>query len=668
MLKIINFAANFELFNMNKKTLRYFCMILTLNVNLIYAQNGRDVLMTVGNIPVTVEEFKYIYEKNNGKDANYSEASLRDYLDLYTKFKFKVNEAKSQKIDTIESLKEELAGYKKQLTNSFLMDKGVKEFLIEDLKKKILKDVRIAHIYVPVQAFATDSVKAAAESKINRAWQNLQTKDFGAVAKEFSEDKNSKDINGDIGYYTAMMPSGFYHFENAMYQTPLNGYSKPIKSKLGWHILKITDIREARGQINVSHIYIKKADNPSAKQTIDAAYKALIAKMPWKEAVSKFSQDTDTAPYDGLLPTFGINNYERSFEDAAFALKNTDDFSMPFETSTGWHIVKLNQRFPIIIDENFNKIYEPKIKNDERWQTAREDYLNTVRQAANFKVNNDLKEKYFRSLNEDFFTYRWSFQPEETDQKELINFGGLVSGSLGEFKKFAQQNSRIRLRYDKVNHSPAIAADAVLQAFIEEKTMEFEQKAMENKYPDFKALLREYEEGILLFEVTKNEVWDKANQDSTGLMKYYEANKTKYMSEEKAVVKQLLIKNTDEKTATKIMKETAKMTIPSLTKKYNKKVKIIEVTDLSLTKSETEKIGLDWKAGSINAMEKNASINAYILSKLESFIPPAPKELKETRGYVVADFQDSLEKNWIESLKNKYPVKINNEILKQLIK
>ena len=665
--KLLTLHQNSDRKIMNVKSLCFLLLITVTGLN-VSAQNGNDVLLTVGDIKVTVDEFKYIYEKNNGKDANYSEASLKEYLDLYAKFKLKVNEAKFQKIDTIQALKEELSGYKRQLTNSFLMDKGVKQFLLEDLKKRVTKDIRIAHIYIPVQAFATDSIKQAAEEKIQKAWQLLKTKDFAAVANEYSEDKNSKDMAGDIGYYTAMMPSGFYHFENAMYQTPVNTYSKPLKSKLGWHILKVTDIREARGQISVSHIYIKKADNPNAKLSIDAAYKALKSQMTWNEAVSKYSQDTETAANEGNLPVFGINNYERSFEDAAFSLQNPGDISQPFETSSGWHIVRLNQKYPVVIDENFNRMYEPKIKSDERWQTAREDYLRSVKEASNFKINNPLLEKFSRSLSEDFFTYRWTPSKETSDEETLVSFGTEVTGSLGEFKRFAQQNSRIRLRYDKINHTPSQALEAVMQAYTEEKTLEFEQKTMEAKYPDFKALLREYEEGILLFEVTKNEVWDKANQDSTGLVQYYNANKSKYMSEEKALVNQLLIKNTDEKTATKIMMEVAKSSVNSVLKKYNKKETIIEVSNLTLTKSDAEKLGLDWKIGSINAMEKNPSINAYVISKLDSFIAPAPKELKETRGYVVADFQDNLEKQWIENLQKKYPSSINYTVLKQLIK
>jgi peptidyl-prolyl cis-trans isomerase SurA len=635
----------------------------------VHCQNDNDIIMTVGNIPVTVGEFKYIYEKNNGKDANYSSASINEYIDLYSRFKLKVNEAKHQKIDTIQSLIEELNGYKRQLANSYLMEKGVKDFLINDLQKRVTKDVKLAHVFIPIPNFATDSIKTSIELKINSAYKELVNgQSFASVALKYSEDNNSKEIGGNIGYYTAMMPNGFYQFENAMYNTPLNQFSKPVKSRLGWHILQVLDIREARGQVQVGHILVRTKDNPNAKNIIDQAYSNLKSGTNWGEVVSKYSQDNETAPYEGILPTFGINNYEKSFEDVAFGLHESNNYSEPFQTSAGWHIVKLIQKFPIIIDENFHKIYESKIKNDERWQLARNEYLTSIRQAANFTVNEPLVESFTKSLTTDFFTYRWTPSTSSNDNSNVISFGSDFTFTLAALKDFAQKNSRIRLRFDNLNHQPRDAVNAVLDAFIEEKTIEFEQNNMEFKYPEFKSLLREYEEGILLFEVTKNEVWDKANQDTFGLNQYYMVNKNKYMNEEKAQVKQLLIKNTDEKTATKIMMEVSKKQADPIVKKYNKNKQIIETTEYFLTKEETSKLGLDWKIGSINAMEKNIGINAYFFSKIEGFIPPAPKELKETRGYVVADYQDSLEKNWIEKLKNKYTIQVNQSILKQLYK
>ncbi len=642
--------------------------ICVLSASLL-AQEDKETLLTVGNLPVSVGEFKYIYEKNNGKDANYSKASIAEYLDLYTRFKLKVNEAKAQKIDTIPSLKEELNGYKRQLANSYLMDKGVKDYLLEDLKRKIVYDVKIAHIYIPIPNFATDSVSKSAEQRINMAHTALEKgESFENVALKYSEDNNSKNTGGEIGYYTAMMPNGFYLFENAMYNTAINKYSKPLKSKMGWHIIKVLDKREARGMIQVAHLLVRSKGNPTAKNSIYEIYNGIKSGSRWDEMVSRYSQDTETAQNQGVLPAFGINNYEKTFEDNAFNLKNTNDYSAPFETSAGWHIVRLVQKFPIIIDENFAKVNEPKIKNNERWQTARIDYLESIRQAASFSKNSALIEKFTRGLNDEFFTYKWSKTNENEDNMTLISFGNQFQSTLGDFKTFAQNNSRIRLRFDNINHKPVDAVTAVLDAYIEEKTVEFEQNNMEQKYPDFKALMREYEEGILLFEITKNEVWDKANQDTVGLKQFYEVNKQKYMSEEKALIHQIVIKNTDEKTAFNILKEASKSSIASLSKKYNKKIKVIESTESNVTKEEAQKLGLDWKKGAVNAMEKNLGINAYIFSKIEGFIAAAPKDLKDTRGYVVADFQDSLEKSWIESLRKKYPVKINENILNNIYK
>ncbi|HMP28170.1 MAG TPA: peptidylprolyl isomerase [Saprospiraceae bacterium] len=642
-------------------------ILCSIHISLLYGQNNNEILMRVGSIPVSVEEFKYIYEKNNGKDATYSPSSINEYIELYSRFKLKVNEAKTQKIDTIESLKEELNGYKRQLSNSYLMEKGVRDFLIEDLKAKITKDIKLAHIYLPIPNFATDSVKTSIEQRINEAHDALvKGKSFENAAMEYSEDKNSKDIGGNIGYYTAMMPNGFYQFENTMYSTAVNQFSKPVKSRLGWHILKVLDIRPARGQIQVAHILVRTKDNPDAKKNIDRAFADLNSGKNWGAIVSQYSQDTETASYDGVLPVFGINNYEKSFEDVAFNLTKIDEYSAPFQTTAGWHIVKLVQKLPITIDDNFQKLYEPKIKNDERWQLARIEFLKSIRQAANFSINAPLLESFIRSLNGDFLSYRWSPSAEPNDKATLISLGSPYNFTLEEFKDFAQKNSRIRLRFDNINHTAKDAVDAVLDAFIEEKTIEFEQNNMENKYPEFKALLREYEEGILLFEVTKNEIWDRANQDSIGLNNFYLANKNRYLSEEKALVKQVVIKNSDEKIATKILLEAAKKDLAGIVKKYNKKTKVIETNDTFLTKSEALKSGLDWKKGSVNAMEKNIGIEAYIFSKIEQLIPAAPKELKETRGYVVADYQDTLEKEWIEKLKSKYPIEINQNILKKL--
>ncbi|HMS70232.1 MAG TPA: peptidylprolyl isomerase, partial [Saprospiraceae bacterium] len=195
------------------------------------AQKSEDILMTVGNIPVSVGEFKYIYEKNNGKEANYSKASIDEYLDLYTKFKLKVNEARSTKLDTITSLREELEGYKRQLASSYIMDKGVNDYLLNELKERIKKDVKFSHIFVAIPNGADDSVIAAKKKTIDEAYERLQAgAPFENMVRFFSEDKLTSEAGGDMGFFTAMMPNGFYEFESMLYNTPIGKYSIQVRS------------------------------------------------------------------------------------------------------------------------------------------------------------------------------------------------------------------------------------------------------------------------------------------------------------------------------------------------------------------------------------------------------------------------------------------------------
>lgn len=634
-----------------------------------FAQQDKDVLMMVGQIPVTVEEFRYIYEKNNGKEANYSKESVAEYLDLYTKFKLKVNEARTQKIDTIQSLMEELNGYNKQLSTSYLMDKGVMDYLMKQLKARQKMDRRIAHIYIPIPNIATDEIKRAAKAKIDDAYTKLKSgMSFDQVAKLVSEDKNTNQTGGDLGFYTAMMPNGFYEFENAMYDTPIGQYSKPLLSNIGWHIIKPTEERTARGEIQVAHLlvrHVEGSNDPVSK--INDMYRKLQNGSNWDEIVSLFSEDNASKNNGGQLPKFGINTYERTFEEGAFGLVNEGDYTKPLRTEGGWHIIKLIEKSNEADDADYKKKYEAKIKADERYQIAKVSLLANIRQAANFKIDTIALRKFTNTLDDEFFTYKW--KPSDLGalgNDQLISFGVSQKNTVEEFAYFADKNARIRLRFDKSINTIKQPVDALLDAFIEDKTIEFEQANMVLKYPEFKALLREYEEGILLFEVTKNEVWDKASQDSIGLEAFYKANDTKYMSEEKALVRNITILSGDLKLAQKILKDAIKNSADNLAKKYNKKAKVIEVVNSELTKSEIASQGLEWKINSINAMEKAPTANQYQFSRLEGFIAPKPKALKDARGYVVADYQDYLEKTWIEALKAKYPVELNSDVLTSL--
>jgi peptidyl-prolyl cis-trans isomerase SurA len=644
-------------------------VLMILGISTLKSQNNETVLMTVGNTPVTVEEFKYIYEKNNGKSSDYSKTSIEEYLNLYTKFKLKVLEAKAQKLDTIPTLIEELEGYKMQLSTAYLMDKGVNEYLLNDLKAKLQKDVKIAHIFIALPQASTDSLQKAALSKINAAYAKLQTgATFEAVAKEFSEDKNSKDKGGDIGFYTAMMPNGFFEFENAMYQTTKGQYSKPIQTRIGWHIIRPLEDRIARGEIEVAHILIRNAENNDPMQIAKTIYDRIIGGTDWETIMQANSEDNQTKDKGGVLPKFGINTYEKSFEEAAFGLKNVGDISLPTKTLAGAHVIKLISKSSALSAQDFKKTYEPKIKADERVAIAKKSFLRDIRIGAGFKENNTVLSSFLKTLDESFYTYKWQSSTSPSNKEVVLSFGADFVKTLKQFSDFAEKNSKIRLRYDKLNNTLTEALQGVYDAFLEESTIEYERLVMAKKYPDFRSLLREYEEGILIFEITKNEVWDKANVDTVGLLNFYNANSNKYLGEEKASVRTTTINTNDEKLATAILKDAITNDLPKLIKKYNKKQTVITSSDIEMTKEELARQSLEWKVGSISPMQKLNNQNVYSFYTVIKLLPAKPKPLKETRGFVVADYQEALEKMWIEGLMKKYKTTVNNDVLASLIK
>jgi peptidyl-prolyl cis-trans isomerase SurA len=325
------------LFKMHIVLVFTFC--ITFNV---FAQKADDVLIKVGNTEVSVGEFRYIYEKNNGANANYSEPSINEYLDLYTKFKLKVEKAKQLKLDTIEALKIELDGYRKQLAGSYLIDKEVTEFLLKELYERIKYDVEFRHIFFPVAENASNKLRADVVQKLKDIKNQITsgTITFEQAAANFSEDKSTSQNGGSMGYFTAKLPSGFYELESAIYQLSTGAVSDVVQTKIGYHLIKVTNKRPARGLIEVAHILLE----PSAQVLAENAYNELKRGAKFEDLATAISIDKIHSGNGGKLPVFGINTYDVNFEDVAFGLQNEGDIAKPVLTKSGWHIIKLINR------------------------------------------------------------------------------------------------------------------------------------------------------------------------------------------------------------------------------------------------------------------------------------------------------------------------------------
>ncbi len=638
-------------------------LFLPLGIN---AQNEDPILFSVKNNPVHVSEFLYIYSKTNRDKADFSKASLEEYLDLYTKFKLKVQRAKDMKLDTIPALQQELAGYRKQLADSYLLDKEVTEKLIREAYDRSLKDIKISHIMVSLKKNPTSQDTLLAYNRIMQIKGKLDGgSDFVKVAKSLSDDKSAKTNNGSLGYFTSPFPNGFYDFESAAYSLPKGQYSQPVRTPIGYHIIRVEDVRPARGDMEAAHILIRKdAQNPKAD--IDSVYQQLENGYAFEEAAKTYSADKKTASKGGYIGFFGISKYEKNFEDAAFALTEDGAYTKPIQTLAGWHIIKRISRKAAPDYDKAKARLKAKIQKDARFDLAKSAMVEQIKRENGFKSMSGPISRFGASLDKEFLTYRW--QAPKTPSKEVIFALGKDQYTMADFTTYLQKESRKRMQMAK-SGTVVDALTSLYKDYVTETALKYEERNLEAKYPDFKALMREYEEGILLFEITKKEVWDKASQDTTGLRNFYQKNKQKYKWGKRAVVSTYTL-NDAAHLSDKVGKFAQKNDPAAVLAKYNKDGKEpVSQQETIVERGRNKKIdALDWKPGALSKMEMDRKNKKITFMKVEKILDPSTKKLNEARGYVVADYQDFLEKQWLTELKKAYKVQTNKKVFKGLVK
>ena len=646
--------------------------IAVLFSSILCAQGDDPVLFTVEGKPVHVSEFTYIYSKTNGKNADFSKKSVEEYLELYTKFKLKVQRAREMQLDTIPQLISELEGYRRQLADSYLLDKEVTDRLIKEAYGRAKQDVDISHVLITVPANASPADTTSAYKRALEVKGFLNNGEaFEAVAKKHSADKSAQKNGGNIGFVTVPFPNGFYPLETAAYTLAEKEIHGPIRTSAGYHLLKVNGRRPARGEMEAAHILIRTKDRDAVKvkATIDSLHALLKTGVDFEQLAKTYSEDKSTAGKGGYIGFFPINRYERVFEDAAFGLKEDEQITAPFQSSVGWHVVKRISKKGIQPFEIEKGRLETKIKKDARYEKAKAAMLAKIKLESGLKENSAVLNQFIASQTDTFLTFKWK-APKEGSPDLLFSLGdGAVKYSLGDFTKFLGNSTRKRLKMGK--DTPVETAVKTLYTdFLDQSCLKYEESRLEDKYPEFKALMREYQEGILLFEATKMLVWDKASQDSVGLATFYETIKGKYRWEERAVVTKYRLNGEHKDKIEAIREAAAEKTMEEVLAQFNTGEKaILAAEEKYHEKTRFEyKNKLEWKVGAISSAEEDKRRNSFSFVKIEKLVPPEIKTLKEARGYVVADYQDQLEKNWVESLSSEYEVKLNQDVLKSLIK
>jgi len=466
-----------------------------------FSQESNHVLFTINNKPYYAQEFLDTYKKNL-KVTKSNNESIKDYLKLFIDYKLKIEEAKNLGLDTIQKFKNEVQQYKNQLIIPYLKNDSLTNKLVKQAYNRLTKEVNVSHILIFLNKNVKGKDTLAAYNKLLAARnQILGGAKFEEIAKKYSQDPTVKQNGGNIGYFTALQL--VYPFENKAYNTILNMVSKPFRTKFGYHILKVNDIRKNRGEVEVAHIMIRN-DKADSKKRIDSIYQILKhKKTDFFELAKKVSEDKASAVIGGRLKKFGTGKMIESFTNVAFSLKNEKDISNPFKTKFGWHIIKLLKKYPIGSFKDLKPKLTDQVKRDARFKVVNESLFKKLNKQFNVKTD-------AIALNQ-FSKDNWKTNPENF-KKVLLTI---------EEKKYYQKDFRLYLNgQNQKNISIAY------RKFKQNKLLDYYKINLEETNSDFVKMFSEFKDGMLLFDLLENKVWEKS-KDSVGLNNFYENFKSK---------------------------------------------------------------------------------------------------------------------------------------------
>lgn len=649
---------------MNKKSLNLIVILIGFCM-MSYAQPD-PALITIDGEKVSKSEFERVYKKNNSKDVSFDNKAVREYLDLYINYKLKVKAAEAMQMDTSAAFINELNGYKKQLAQPYLTDKDVSEALIKEAYDRMQKDVRASHILVKCAADALPKDTVAAYNKALKMRDKiLKGADFATMARDSSADPSAKENGGDLGYFTAMQM--VYPFESAAYTTPIGKISMPVRTRFGYHILKTVDMRPAQGEIHCAHIMVKCADtetSDSVKTAAKAKIEEIAAKLKagekFEDLATQFSDDKGSAKNGGVLPWFGTGRMVPEFERTAFTLKNDNDVSEPIKSSYGWHIIKrLEKRGLPSYDEKKGELKQ-QIQKDSRSELSKTSMLNKIKAEYKFSENIPNRDAFLATLDTTIINGEYAPDEKTPLTKPIMTLGENTYTQ----RDFANYLTLHQVR--RPSGEPMAVGYSMYQGFVDEACISYEEARLEKKYPEFKNLMQEYRDGILLFDLTDKLVWSKAVKDTTGLKEFYEKNKNNYMWADRASAKIYQCATPEIAASVRKMLKKKKDDAEML-QEINKDSQLnLTIKEGKYSKGDNEIVdGITWTKGLSADMQKN---NQTVFVDVREVLAPMPKALEEAKGIITADYQNYLEKNWIEELRKKYPVNVDEAVLRTIIK
>ncbi len=632
----------------------FILLLMIIGFSKLFSQSSHN-LVTIGDKNYSVEEFDFIYNKNN----NFSEEpkSKKEYVELFVNYKLKVHEACTQGFDTLPSFIKEFNYYKNELAKPYLSDKNITDQLIKEAYDRLKTEVKASHILIQLPSSPTPDDTLKAYNKISSIVEKYRNgEDFNKLASQYSEDPSAKKNQGSLGYFSGFMM--VYPFESAAFNTPKDSISPIVRTSFGYHVLKVHDKRPNRGEIKTAHIMQMFPPNSpqevinEKRAKIDSIYQLVLKGDDFSVLAKQFSEDRNSANNNGELPWFGTGRMIAEYSEPAFALDSINSVSKVVQTPYGFHIIKLLDKRDTKPFKEMEEEIKNRISKDERAYKGKEAVLSKLKNEYNFKENEDQltsiinKAKNTSISNDDFFS---AFESNTTPVASMNNWSFTTSDFINKLKGNRQftQNRR------------ASMIEKLSKSIIEDEIIAYEKTQLENKYPEYKYLLSEYHDGLLIFEISQKEIWNKAAEDSIGIQKYYENHKTNYFYPEK--LNGLVYFTNDKKELVQVKKflvNNPDISADSLKQIY---------PGSKVIKGEFEKgeyKALDNQIWKIKKSEGKVDNDFKYIWGSGKVIAKKQKELDEVKGQVISDYQTQIEKEWLADLKLKYSPVVNSKALK----
>lgn len=679
---------------------------ILLSLNLL-AQDNDPVILTIEGENTHASEFLAIYSKNN-ENPSFHKDSLDNYIELFTNYKLKVKAAKDAQYDTIPRLIAELAQYRKQLAFPYMTDKSRNEALIKEAYDRTVNEVRASHILIRLQEDASPADTIEAYNRTMKLRQRIvggESFEEVAKGKGGSEDQSVKSNGGDLGYFSAMQM--VYPFENAAFNTKVGEISMPVRTRFGYHLIKVVDKRPAKGMIETAHILIlansetSKDDLVKAETKINEIYELLEKGEKFEELAAKYSDDQSSKAKGGLLPMFGAGSKQRmvpEFEEAAFAIPNDGEYSKPIRTMFGYHIIKRIQLIPIPSFETMKRELELKVERDMRAETTREAFINGLKKEYNLNKINAQKHLaiFTHTVGDEIFFGKWKGLKDHSHDQEILFSFADQSYTVKDFENYLLRHQSKSRPIDKNQYF-----NQQLENMINEAIIDYEDTQLERKHPQFRALINEYADGILVFEIMQDEIWKKASRDTAGIKAYYDAHKTDftypvrykgdlYKCKDKAMAKSIIALleqgtltskeiekaiNADSQLNVKVTSQIfnsesteafkVRKNIPAIVVENENELDAAGKAKLAKKRAKRQAKLAKYKQKSfekgINKPYKNGGV--YYVFNVEEVLEPRQREFDEAKGLVTAAYQNQMEKEWIEELRKKYSIQVHRDNL-----